>query len=355
MPARGMPEGRGSSEASGRRSRRALVALACSALAALSLTFLTTIGPASAQGWWPWAEQPPPVPRTPMRPPPPPPAGAPPPQSFGGSSRSPICVQLEQRLAMESRSGAREQLPQIENDMRAADRAVQGAQQQLDRNNCYEWFFFQKSLRPGRFCADLASQVEAAKRRLADLDAQRQQILQSSGRSMRDDIVRELARNNCGPGYTQEASRGSSPFSTLWQDEDGGWGGNRFGGFGQTTFRTVCVRLCDGAFFPVSFSTVPGFFDRDQDICQDRCAAPAELYYHQNPGAGMDQAISHKTKQPYSALRTAFRFRKEFVNGCSCKKAEFVPQGTTPQAAADRRADAQPAAGGTPVQPPPRR
>jgi hypothetical protein len=268
-----------------------------------------------------------------------------------------LCVQLEQRLVAESRGNqAANLLPRIENDMRQAERALRAAQEQLDRSNCYEAEFFGifgKSLRNTPQCRGMASNVETAKRRLAELDTQRQQIQQSGGRSLRDDIVRELARNNCGQQYQQEAARNSGPFSGLWQDEDAGTGGNRFT-YGAT-FRTVCVRLCDGAFFPVSFSTLPTHFDRDQDLCQQKCAAPAELYYYsQSPGAGIEQAISHKTRQPYTTLRTAFRFRKEFVSGCSCKPAEYLPQGTQPVMATDRRAEAQPAAGG-PAPAPPRR
>lgn len=326
-----------------------------------TLTAGTLTTGAQAQGWWPWADQQrPPVPREPVRPQPPP-AGAPPPytQPFGnqssGGNRAPICLQLEQRLVADGSRGnqARDQLPRIENEIRQADRAYQTGQQQLERNNCYEYFFFSKSLKRDPQCRALASQADGAKRRMSELEDQRQQVMQSGGRSLRDDIVRELARNNCGPGYQQEAARNSGPFSSLWQDGDSGATGNAFGGLSSTTFRTVCVRLCDGYFFPVSFSTLPNYFDRDQDLCQQKCAAPAELYYHQDPRSNVDQAVSHKTKQPYSSLRTAFRYRKEFVQGCSCKQAEYVPQGTPPvppQTATDRRADARPGGSGWPAQ-----
>ncbi len=245
--------------------------------------------------------------------------------------------------------------------MRTAERAVRSSQEQLERSNCYEFEFlmFGKSLRRTPACQSQAQQLDANKRRLSELDQQRQQIIQSGGRSLQDDIVRELARNNCGANYQQQAARNSGPFSSLWQDEDSGPGGNRFN-YGAT-FRTVCVRLCDGAFFPVSFSTLPTSFDRDQELCQQRCAAPAELYYHsQNPGQGIEQAVSHKTRQPYSTLRTAFRFRKEFVNGCSCKVNEFSPPaspgGPAPVVGNDRRAEAPPSAGGaSPLDAPPRR
>ena len=43
--------------------------------------------------------------------------------------------------------------------------------------------------------------------------------------------------------------------------------------------RTVCVRLCDGGFFPISNSASRGHLSRDADICRSRCSGPeARLY-----------------------------------------------------------------------------
>src|SRR6185503_12233703 len=127
--------------------------------------------------------------------------------------------------------------------------------------------------------------------RLHELDGQRQQMLGTRDRSYQDDIIRELARNNCGPSYSQEAQRRGNfnPFSSLWQDEDSSGGrANDFGALPFATYRTICVRLCDGYYFPVSFSTLPNHFQRDAQQCQSQCAAPAELYYHQNPGGAVE-------------------------------------------------------------------
>jgi Protein of unknown function (DUF2865) len=313
-----------------------------------------------AQGWgWPWEkQQQAPVPRDPVYRPPataPVPApggyGAPPPQAAPGGVRgasNPICLQLEQRLAQEANRGSqtRDLLPKIEADIRAADKIVQLGQAQLERKECFDYFLFSKTLKRSAVCIDLNSQVEAGRRRIGELDAQRQQIISSGGRSYQDDIIRELARNNCGATYQQEANR-RGPFSPLWQDEDSNNNGNgQFGNLPFATYRTVCVRLCDGYYFPVSFSTLPTHFDRDADVCQSKCAAPAELFYHQNPGGGMVDAVSMKTKQAYKSLRTAFRYQKEYVQGCSCKQAEYVP-GTQPP---ERRAEVPVA----PAQPPKR-
>jgi hypothetical protein len=303
---------------------------------------------AVAQGWWPWSNPDrPPVPREPMwrqQPAPLPPPGQPGGQqgAIGARNASPICLQLEQRLVAESQRGtqSRELLPKIEADMRQADRASRLAQSHLERADCFDYFLFAKSLRRTRQCVDLAAQAETAKRRLAELEAQRQQMLGSHDRSYQDDIIRELARNNCGANYQQEAQRrsGFNPFASLWQDEDSGPGGrgNEFGALPFATYRTLCVRLCDGYYFPVSFSTLPNHFQRDAEVCQSKCAAPAELYYHQNPGGAVEQMVSAGSQQPYTSLKTAFRYRKEYVQGCSCKQAEYTP---VPGERQDRKAE----------------
>jgi hypothetical protein len=87
------------------------------------------------------------------------------------------------------------------------------------------------------------------------------------------------------------------------------------------TYRTVCVRSCDGAYFPISFATVPGRFPDDEKTCKALCpAAEANLYAYRNPGEDMNQAVSI-SGQPYSSSPNAFRFRQEFNPSCACKAA----------------------------------
>ena len=303
---------------------------------------------ASAQGsWWPFGgNEPAPRPREPVYRQPPvtaPQAGQNPwtPRANAPGAGSNICLQLEQRLAAEGQRGtnSRDQLPRIEGEIRQLDRAYAAYAQRLD-NNCYEYFLFSKSLRRTPQCVELAGQVDSTKRRLSELDIQRQQLLGSSGApSYQDEIIRELARNNCGNQYIQEArkrSNGGASSNGLWQDEDnvGRSPGGNWGALPYATYRTICVRLCDGYFFPVSFSTLPNHFQQDSDLCQSRCAAPAELYYHQNPGGALEEAVSARNQTPYKSLRTAFRYRKELIQGCSCKEAEYVPS------AGDKKAEA---------------
>jgi hypothetical protein len=85
------------------------------------------------------------------------------------------------------------------------------------------------------------------------------------------------------------------------------------------TYRTVCVRSCDGAFFPISFATAPARFPDDEKTCKALCpAADATLFAYRNPGEDMSQAVSIDG-QPYASSPNAFRYRTEFNPSCSCK------------------------------------
>ena len=87
------------------------------------------------------------------------------------------------------------------------------------------------------------------------------------------------------------------------------------------TFRTVCVRTCDGVYFPVSFATYQARFQDDERTCKALCpATEATLFTYRNPGEDMNQAVSING-QPYSSLPNAFKFRTEFNASCACKAA----------------------------------
>jgi hypothetical protein len=90
---------------------------------------------------------------------------------------------------------------------------------------------------------------------------------------------------------------------------------------GGGTYRTLCVRTCDGYYFPISFSTTSENFTHDSQICQAMCpGARAELYYHNNPGGG-PETMTSITGAPYTALATAFQYRTSLNPACTCKPA----------------------------------
>jgi hypothetical protein len=84
-------------------------------------------------------------------------------------------------------------------------------------------------------------------------------------------------------------------------------------------YRTVCVRMCDGYYYPISYSASPAKFPDDERACQASCpASEAQLFMHRNPGEDINQAVS-QTGQLYTAIPNAFRYRQAFDQACSCK------------------------------------
>ena len=84
-------------------------------------------------------------------------------------------------------------------------------------------------------------------------------------------------------------------------------------------YRTLCVRTCDGYFWPVSYQTSSRNFAKDAQTCRSACPGnEVALYVHRNPGGGSDEAVGLDGK-PYTALKAAYRFRREFDRACGCQ------------------------------------
>ncbi|MEM9026916.1 MAG: DUF2865 domain-containing protein [Pseudomonadota bacterium] len=83
-------------------------------------------------------------------------------------------------------------------------------------------------------------------------------------------------------------------------------------------YRTVCVRVCDGYYFPISFATSRSGLQRDSDICRQRCGAMGALYYTPSPHGDIDKAVDLDGRK-YADLNDAYRYRKTYVKGCSCR------------------------------------
>jgi Protein of unknown function (DUF2865) len=89
-------------------------------------------------------------------------------------------------------------------------------------------------------------------------------------------------------------------------------------GRGSGTYRTLCVRLCDGYYFPISFSATRDALARDAAKCATSCGSEARLFYHSNPGGEVDSMID-LSGMAYTQLPTAFKYRKTLVSGCACR------------------------------------
>ncbi|MEO0619339.1 MAG: DUF2865 domain-containing protein [Pseudomonadota bacterium] len=262
------------------------------------------------------------------------------------------CFALEQQLQRLGQSGGNRQAAasRARAQLRTVERQYRQARSRLERGNCYSNFFFTQTLKNTRRCVRMDRQVRRLEAQRSRLRATINNVRQPTNTAARRaQIVRALARNNCGAIYQREARRtqrnsGWNPFASVF-GRDSGVGGGFFDNAPRelppddgirvgSTYRTMCVRQCDGYYFPVSFSTLPSKFPNDASQCRSSCAAPAELYIYRNPGAEVEQMVS-LDGDAYTALPNAFRYRKEFIKGCSCRSAEYDPLAGTKQAAVE--------------------
>lgn len=247
------------------------------------------------------------------------------------------CWLLEQELAAYDRTsggGDPDRMRRYEAAIQEQATALRNTEAQAERLGCFKrgFLFFQPDRSPQ--CPQIIDSINQMERNLAQLTAERDQL---GGGARGNDpgrqrIVQLLAANRCGPQYSRDANvqrreRGGGFFRELFGREDapldGGfterfdYGGNRTLG-DQATYRTLCVRTCDGYYFPISFSTLPQQFEQDAEQCRAQCpSAIVDLYVHRNPGGSVEEMVA-LNGQPYADMPTAFRYREEYVEGCSC-------------------------------------
>ena len=87
------------------------------------------------------------------------------------------------------------------------------------------------------------------------------------------------------------------------------------------SYRTLCVRTCDGYYFPMSSASSPSEFDRDQMNCQSSCpGTEVQIYYHRL-GLESEDMVSGLSGLPYSELPTAYLYKQTDAPspaGCTC-------------------------------------
>jgi hypothetical protein len=252
-----------------------------------------------------------------------------------GTSVNPMCTRLEAQLATIDRGGSGD--PAKEEQIRRYQDAATKQQSELDRvtsqakrMGCDSSGFFSLFNGQSAQCGPVNNQIQQMRANLDQITTSLERLRSgglggSERENQRRSVIVALAQNNCGAQYANAVQQQQGPGNFL---------NNLFGnnsnnpvlppadvGPPSGTYRTVCVRSCDGAYFPVSFATVPARFPDDERTCKALCpAAEASLYAYRNPGEDMNQAVSI-SGQPYTSSPNAFRFRQEFNPSCSCKAA----------------------------------
>lgn len=179
----------------------------------------------------------------------------------------------------------------------------------------------------GSDCRELSTalaRMESNKRMLVD----KRDALRTTGAAdnpMRQRLLAALEANGCNAEAPRETETEASvaPSGALTRPVETGrdfTDPDRFQAFtGPGNLRTLCVRTCDGAFFPISSSTSPLNFRRDAQICEQMCPqTETELYYHSMRTEESADMVSAETGRPYRMLPTAFAY----LNRPSGEKSE---------------------------------
>jgi hypothetical protein len=245
-----------------------------------------------------------------------------------GQSANPACQRLEAQLGTLDRGNAD---PARADQIRRTEDMVNRQQFEVDRMvaqsrriGCESSGLFSLFSNPPPQCSGIRRQID--QQRFA-LERMRTQLEQLNGgtterAAQRQALLIALGDNGCGPQYRSAAIAGQQGgfFDRLF-------GTNNNGGIFSTppgpmggTFRTVCVRTCDGFYFPISYSTSPDHFREDEQSCQRMCpAADVGLYTYHNPGEEIGQAVSLNGRL-YTELPNAFQYRKALSSSCSCRR-----------------------------------
>src|SRR6202171_3088445 len=187
------------------------------------------------------------------------PPAAVPPQATPGAAANPIGPRLEAQLASIDRgSGGGD--PAREEQIRRYQDAQAKQQSELDRvtsqakrMGCDSSGFFSLFSGQSAQCGPVNNQIQQMRANLDQITTSLERLRGGMGGADRDNqrrsVLLALAQNNCGPQYAN-AARGPGNFL------DNLFGGNNNNnpnvpsadlGPQSGTFRTVCVRSCDGA------------------------------------------------------------------------------------------------------------
>ena len=183
------------------------------------------------------------------------------------------------------------------------------------RANCSGRGFLFFRTKPQPECKKIVPRLRKLKTSVAKLNRLRRQNPGGGAKSRRNRIAQVrtiMLQNNCFSDAQMASFRNRAEFKAFFN------GDSELQRAPGHTFRTLCVRACDGYYFPISFSTTRNQFAADQATCEALCpGAPVDLYYHDNPTSASENMIS-LDGVPYENHPAAFRYRSRYDKSCSC-------------------------------------
>ena len=113
----------------------------------------------------------------------------------------------------------------------------------------------------------------------------------------------------------EDGGRLNLPIEPMRRDDGEEEGDGIRRGGGSTA---VCVRTCDGGFFPVSYSARRRNIEDLADMCRALCPNVETTVYTFAPSRDIDSAVA-EDGSAYTSLRNAGKYRTKFDPTCTCK------------------------------------
>ncbi len=80
----------------------------------------------------------------------------------------------------------------------------------------------------------------------------------------------------------------------------------------------ICVRSCDGGFFPITYTARRAQLEELNTLCKAMCPGAEAKLYTQSQWKGLDSAVS-VDGEPYADLPNAHKFETSYDRTCGCK------------------------------------
>lgn len=223
------------------------------------------------------------------------------------------CLQLESQLAAIDRGGAQQQYNQLNAQYQQQRAGYDAAYRQAEAAGCIVLF---RRFAPAQ-CTAILNNLDQRQAAVRQLEQAMAAANPGQVNTQRQNILRALAANNCGPQYAAYgAPQGGGLLDRLFgQPTTNPYPGQVIPNV--ETFRTVCVRSCDGGFFPISFATTQAQFAADEATCQQQCPG-AQLFVYRNPGGEMATA-TNLAGLAYADSPNAFLYQTAFNPTCGCQ------------------------------------
>lgn len=270
----------------------------------------------------------------------------------GAAEASAVCERLRTQLEnASSSSGSSEKYRRYAEAAEQQSLQINKVVADLSRFKCSSGSFIVMGGQNAKACAKLSAAYDKMRANLGSLERKRDSYADRGGRIVQRRIQAALDANDCdgnrasiqaaalkgkmaalkaksrrspglvavlGDGGDGQISRARPAQARIVIEPKASRGGD---------YRTLCVRTCDGFFFPVSSAAAPSDFGRDERTCQMMCpGTKTALYFHDAIAQESEDMISVRTREPYTEMENAFAYRNAsapMTKACGCNMRAF--------------------------------